>query len=242
MNFSIFILPGIFVGMAFIITKKNAKYLLSGYNTMSAADREKVDLDGYLRLFKRFHIFLGFSLLAITLLMRFISPNLTEIFTVVYPIGAYGFFIFKSNHFFNPTNFQKGFSRVVSGVLAVGALVIVYFLVISFKETEVKIQGNQLELTGIYGIKIDKKNITDIRLIDQMPRISSRTNGFNGGSYRKGNFRMSDGSRAKLFINQNTKSYLLLKTRSGDVYYSSEDADMAAQYQRIRAWAGMPNS
>ena len=63
------ILSLIFGSLGFIVTKNNAKYLLSGYNTMSEAQRAKMDLEGYLHFFKRFHIVLGISLLAITLIL-----------------------------------------------------------------------------------------------------------------------------------------------------------------------------
>ena len=36
------------------INKDNAKYLLSGYNTMSKSEQEKFDLIGYLAFFKPF--------------------------------------------------------------------------------------------------------------------------------------------------------------------------------------------
>ena len=239
MNFSMFFLPSIFVVIAFIITKKNAKYLLSGYNTMSELEREKVDLDAYLRLFKRFHIFLAVSLLAITFFLSMVSENVGDVFPIIYIFCAYAFFGFKSIRFFNPSRLILRFSHVISSFLVVGAGAVLYFSLISFKESELKIQGDLLELTGIYGVKIDKKNLTEVRIIGQMPRITSRTNGFNGGVYRKGNFRLSDRRSVKLFINTNSKSFLLLRTLSGDIYFSSNNVDLAELYRRVRAWAGL---
>jgi hypothetical protein len=34
----------LFVAIGFIVDEKNAKYLLSGYNTMNEEDRQKVDI------------------------------------------------------------------------------------------------------------------------------------------------------------------------------------------------------
>ena len=42
----------LFIGYG--ITKRNAKYLLAGYNTMSQEKRESFDIDNYLKFFKRF--------------------------------------------------------------------------------------------------------------------------------------------------------------------------------------------
>ncbi len=40
--------------IGFGINKKNAKYLLAGYNTMSKEKREKFDIDNYLKFLKPF--------------------------------------------------------------------------------------------------------------------------------------------------------------------------------------------
>ena len=42
------------------INKKNARYLLSGYNTMSQAKRDAFDIDRYLKFFKSFFKGLAF--------------------------------------------------------------------------------------------------------------------------------------------------------------------------------------
>jgi len=40
--------------MGFGINKENAKYLLAGYNTMSSEEKEKFDIESYLKFFKPF--------------------------------------------------------------------------------------------------------------------------------------------------------------------------------------------
>ncbi len=52
-------LPVVFVSILFwviahFLNKENAKYLLSGYNTMSEEERKNFDLEQYLVLFKKF--------------------------------------------------------------------------------------------------------------------------------------------------------------------------------------------
>ena len=52
-------IPVIFVSIlyyaiGYFINKENAKYLLSGYNTMSDEERKKFDIENYLVFFKAF--------------------------------------------------------------------------------------------------------------------------------------------------------------------------------------------
>lgn len=50
------LLAFIFIGIGFLISEKNAKYLLSGYNTMSEEDKKNFNLTEYLKFFRKFHI------------------------------------------------------------------------------------------------------------------------------------------------------------------------------------------
>ncbi|WP_041252056.1 DUF3784 domain-containing protein [Flavobacterium indicum] len=65
MIFAITFLSLIFLGLAFLVTENNAKYLLSGYNTMSEEERQKFDIKSYIAYIKNFHIFLGISIFII---------------------------------------------------------------------------------------------------------------------------------------------------------------------------------
>jgi len=47
------LLASVLIGSAYIITEKNARYYLSGYWNLKPADREKVDLKGYLMHWKK---------------------------------------------------------------------------------------------------------------------------------------------------------------------------------------------
>ena len=45
---TVFIVDVIFIGIAYLVNKNNAKYLLAGYNTMSVEERKKFDLENFL--------------------------------------------------------------------------------------------------------------------------------------------------------------------------------------------------
>ena len=55
------ILSPVFIGFGYLITEKNAPYLLSGYNTTSKEKQVQVYLKGLLHFLKRFHINLEIS-------------------------------------------------------------------------------------------------------------------------------------------------------------------------------------
>ena len=87
----------IFGSLAFILTKDNAQYYLAGYNTMPKEQREQIDIEAYLRMFKKTHIILGLStlMLGIVTLLWF-GDRVAALFISVYPLLFYGYFHFKT--------------------------------------------------------------------------------------------------------------------------------------------------
>ena len=87
-----------YIGIAFLVNEKNAKYLLSGYNTMSKQQKDKFDLKSYLIYFRKFWINIGVLSSIVTcltfLLFSEIIMVITHALVVIIPLP---YFIYKSN-------------------------------------------------------------------------------------------------------------------------------------------------
>ena len=95
----------IFGSLAFILTKDNAQYYLAGYNTMSKEQREQIDIEAYLTMFKQAHITLAIStfLLGVVTLLWF-GDRVAALFISIYPLLFYGYFLFKTYPLFKQLN------------------------------------------------------------------------------------------------------------------------------------------
>lgn len=72
-----------------IVTERNAKYLLAGYNTLPAQEREQIDIRSYVRHFRRFCILLGGTLfLSVAVLTALGAEVIGGVVTIVYPVIA----------------------------------------------------------------------------------------------------------------------------------------------------------
>jgi Flp pilus assembly protein TadB len=101
MEYLLFTTAILFVALALILTENNAKYLLAGYNTMSVAEREKVDIKGMITYFKRFFIFLAISLLAIGLLANhYLTENFAGLIISIYITLACIYLVISSRKFY----------------------------------------------------------------------------------------------------------------------------------------------
>jgi len=233
------ILSLIFGSIGFIVTKNNAKYILSGYNTMSEADRAKVDIDRYLSFFKRFHVFLGVSLFTGTTLISFLNNNWASAFMIMYPLFAYLYLIIWGNLFYNNSKTRKVSTYFACGILVVVIIIIGFTQLSSYKSNDLILSNKTLEINGMYGMTIQKQDILKMKLVNALPAISYKSNGFAAGDYAKGSFKAKNGKTIKLFVNKSIRPTLWLETMQGDIYYNSEDEDMARLYKKIMQWRGL---
>lgn len=100
MVFVIAALGTFFILCGLVVTEKNAKYILAGYNTMSDEERAKFDIKRFIRFFRRFHLFLGASFLIFGLtLIPATNDQVVNLFVTFYIIAAYLYLVLRSLHF-----------------------------------------------------------------------------------------------------------------------------------------------
>jgi len=214
----------VFMLICFILTEKNAKYLLSGYNTMTDIERESFNISAYIRYLRGFHLFLGFSFLLIGLLLHFtLGMLVTTFFTVIYPILGYIFFLTFSRKF---SKEKKDARKIKWGIFVLGITLIcvVLMLLYEIQENKLTIHTNFIEISGSYGEKIQVQEIKKIKLIDSIPELSMRINGSSIGEIKKGYFKTKTGDKVKLFVSKASEKYILIEKQKGEnIYFAPEN-------------------
>jgi len=222
----------LFFGLGFILTENNAKYLLSGYNTMSKEERKKFDLKGFIPFYKNFHIFLSISFIGLGLAFNAINVNAAGIFLAVYPIVAYIYFIWKSNQFQNGKSKSKNKLAII--VLAGTLVFVLGILGMGFKEDTLTVKNDSLEISGTYGEKINFTDIESISITENLPKISMRTNGFSLGEIKKGYFKSTEG-KIKLVLNSDKTPYLKITKKEGfPIFFSGKNDSAEAILNKIQ--------
>ena len=90
----------IFIAVALGINKNNAKYFLSGYNTMSKKEKDKFDLENYLVIFKRFFLILAAtSTVVFIILINLLNQKIAVMLYSSYIIIMLIWMVFKGNNF-----------------------------------------------------------------------------------------------------------------------------------------------
>lgn len=90
----------IFFAVGLILTPKNAKYILAGYNTMSPQERERVDITNYVAFFKKFHFIFAVLFTVIGMLLNLIfNETISALFLFLFPVLGYTWLFVKARKY-----------------------------------------------------------------------------------------------------------------------------------------------
>ena len=127
MIFVILFLSGLYISIGFLVTERNAKYLLAGYNTATEEQRNNVNLAPLIAFFRKFHQVIGIIVLVVSLsLYFFVNEEWGGLFAACFPLIAYPYFMWKSNTYvYKSSKKSKVMLWVMSAILlAIAAFII----------------------------------------------------------------------------------------------------------------------
>jgi len=227
----------LFVGLSFVLNERNAKYLLSGYNTMSAAEQASYPLGAFLRFFKRFHWFLGGSLLIIGLVLYyFVDEGTTGMLIGIYPIAAYMYFIWQSGSFQAKNANTRNINKWAAGILGITLLLVIGLSWMGRKEDVLRVEDHQLMIGGMYGTTLSAEEIAGFSLVPELPLIDRKKHGFASGQQYKGRFKTVDGDEVLLVLNSMQRPFIKIdRVDDMPIYYSSSKVENTSLFKDVQA-------
>ncbi len=125
---------------------------------------------------------------------------------------------------------------ILSGVIPAG------FIIYGSIPPTYTVNSQSIEISGMYGMIIERQQVIDIKLEYQLPQINKRSNGIGLPHYLKGNFVTEDLGKGKLFVYQNHSPFIyLLLGEEGFVIINKKDPiETEAIYHRIQEVWDLP--
>lgn len=225
-----------FILIPFSVNKSNAKYILAGYNTMSAVDQKKFDLDGYLTFFKKYFIMLGIGMfIGFTIANLIFGEAYAFIVFITILFISLPFFILRSKKFQHHSIIKKynTLANWGAGIIGILFFSIIFFFYLGLEDNEINLEDHALEIKGMYGEEVDYASIKYIEIADALPQIKLRTNGMGLGSYLKGYFRTNEGKSVKLLVHTDHPPFLKIEADNKTIYWNTKDADIPGVYNQL---------
>lgn len=92
-------------------------------------------------------------------------------------------------------------------------------------EHQVIITDASVKVSGMFGKTFALKDVESIREVQEMPRITLRTNGLGLGSIQRGQFRLEGAKKAYLYLSKGGGPYIEILTEDYPVYINFRDAE-----------------
>jgi len=225
--------------LAFFLLRGKGASLISGYSTLSKAEREGYDEKALCR-------FVGWLLIAVNIaVIAIVLGSHFEIFWLVYLsaglilVGLLGsvFYAHTGNRFCKKGDLRDeervqtrepmpkaqkrilGAAAIVGGLTLAGVVLLFYF---GERQPRVVLYSEGLQIQAMYGVRVDFAEVAAIELLDVSMReigAGTRTNGFGGRAW-KGHF-----AAGLLFVTPDSAPTIRIeRVGSADIYLSFADS------------------
>ena len=218
MIYIIILLSLLFLSMGIFINKKNANDWVNIYNNNPEKKQQYIYLT--LPFFKKFHRFLGTSLFVLFFTLRYaFGEEVAGLIFVAYILLSYLYFAYKINNLVKETKTVEAKIVIIITTIALAFLSVT--LVNVFKENQITITSNKVVISGMYGEEFSVSEIDTVMIVDSIPKIKLRSDGFSIGSINKGYYLTQNEETVKLILNSNNKPYMLIIKNNGNKIYLS---------------------
>lgn len=112
---------------------------------------------------------------------------------------------------------------ILTSIILAGLILPIILIISGGKETKYDFSDSAFTINGMYGLTVDYSKIIRIDTINSLPKIKVRTNGYALGNTLKGNFKLYDQTKAKLFVEEGIPPYIHIRTDETDLYLNLKD-------------------
>ena len=221
----------LFIGLGFLV--KAYPGLIAGYNTLSPEKKKNVDIDGLSRYIRNGLIIMGMVIMAGYLLFRWAGwPTLANMVILIVTLVGSSILMMTANRF-NHNREKYGISHYL--ILGIILFLLAGIFLFGFMTTKTQINGDIIRFTGMYGKEMKVSEIEKVELTDTIPAILMRTNGFSLGPVYKGNFRLDEFGKCRLYINSGKGIYIVITDIQGfrTILRYKKDRESRRIFERI---------
>ena len=110
----------------------------------------------------------------------------------------------------SPRNYRNILMTIAFVALLMGPVFIMNY------NSEVIVNNDAIEIKGEYAMSIPVSDIDTVLLIEKLPSIKTRTNGISTRKVNIGKFKMSDGNKCRLYVNNEVPLFVEIKCQKAN--------------------------
>lgn len=221
----------LFVFFGWAIVKKEWYWLISNFNGKSKDEQEQLIKNGYPQRVGKLMLATAtgmFILLPLSFTSFLYTIEVQFGFMMVFLLGG---LIYLSKYEIKE---KRKRSYIFSSLLAIGTIgFIVGLTFMGYKDFDLKSYKDSFEITGMYGGEWDYAEIRHVELLEEMPEVTWKQNGFGLATMAKGQFKVQNYGSSLLFIHKDARPYLFIETDNDKIFINSKSPDETEKWYDI---------
>lgn len=218
---------GVFLLFGWAVKYKEQYELLSGFNTRSEAEQRELIERGYPQKTGSLLIYTAVGMLLLFPLLFTSFPYASEVqygFMILFLLGGF----FYLSRFELPAKRKKSlwFGSIFS-IIVIGFIIGLYY--IGYQPNELIVKENTFEIKGMYGDEWNLGDIEKIEILNEMPQVNYKENGFGIGNLSKGRFYVEAYGSSLLYI-RHTSPYLLIDLKEKPIFINGENVEQTQRW------------
>ena len=212
----------LFAFLGLLIGKFKMYGLIAGVNTASEEQKENIDLPAMGKAIALMCYGIALANLIPAALDYFFGFPLyvSPILTVIIIIGSL-VYIQRYDH---NVKSKASTRNAVKGIVIVAIVGGILFSQV-IGEHKVVVTDASVKVSGMFGKTFALEDVESIREVQEMPKITLRTNGLGLGSIQRGQFRLEGAKKAYLYLSKGGGPYIEILTEDFPVYINFRDEE-----------------
>lgn len=224
----------LFVVMGWALRKKKAYWLLSGFATRPKEEQLELIENGYLQKTGALLMLTGVGMLVL-LPLTFTS----FIYTIEIQFGFMLVFLLGGLIYLSKYEVQKKRKRsyIISSTIFVAVnSFVVGLMFLGYQDYDLVTKNETFDITGIYGDDWNINDIQQIKLLENMPEVTYRQNGFGLATMSKGKFKVKGYGSCLLFIRKDSTPILYIELNNKKIFINGANSEETQKwYNEITA-------
>lgn len=223
-------LVALFALFAYIILKRRSYMFISGFATRSKEEQQQLIENGYPQGVGRMFLIIAAGLMILMPLGLTGFRYTFEVQMAFMMLVLFGGLIILSRREVPHKRKRSLLISVIMAVVVIGG--VSALLMIGAKHPDFTFGKSAVEISGMYGEKIPYRDIHSVEMLDTMPPVVLKENGFGFADYAKGRFSVEGHGSSLLFVDMKQAPILLIKTTGRPVFITGGSAEETESWYR----------
>ncbi|WP_253701358.1 DUF3784 domain-containing protein [Bacillus sp. FJAT-29814] len=217
-----------FLLLGWAMLQREAYWLISGFSTRPKEEQEELIANGFPQRTGKLMIA---TAVGMVLLMPLYWTSFAYTFEVQFGfmlVFLMGGLIYLSKYEVPKKRKRSYIISTSLFVVVIGALGVLEY--IAYQDYELIARGQSFEITGVYGDEWPYQEVTKVELLDEMPEVTFKQDGFGMSTIAKGRFKVKDYGSSLLFIRKETSPILYIEMGKKKIFINAKTPERTTEW------------